>query len=113
MATITSPLDYAMLPAFAILALGSASSIQSSMSLVGQEAPNAERGAIIGVNGLFGAIGIMVGTLVGGWLFDNWAPYGPFVLIGIAQSTLLVFAIIVRQVAPGPIFAESRLKPSD
>jgi len=108
MGLITSPLDYAMLPAFAILALGSSSSIQSSMSLVGQEAPKTERGAIIGMNGLFGAIGIMVGTLVGGWLFDTWAPYGPFVLIGIAQTILLVLAIIVRCVAPGPIFAQPR-----
>ncbi len=109
MATITSPLDYAMLPAFALLALGSASSIQSSMSLVGQEAPETERGAIIGMNGLFGSIGIMGGVLAGGWLFDNWAPYGPFVLIGVAQSILLVLAIIVRRVAPGPVFAGSRL----
>ncbi len=108
MGLITSPLDYAMLPAFAILALGSSSSIQSSMSLVGQEAPKTERGAIIGMNGLFGAIGIMLGTLVGGWLFDTWAPYGPFVLIGIAQTILLVLAIIVRCVAPGPIFAQPR-----
>ena len=54
----------------------------------------------------------MVGTLAGGWLFDNWAPYAPFVLIGIVQSILLVLAIIVRRVAPGPIFAEPRLKPA-
>jgi len=102
MGIITSPLDYAMWPAFMLLALGSSSSIQSAQSLIGQEAPKTERGAILGVNGLFGAIGIMIITLVGGWLFDIWAPYAPFVLVGATKLVLVIYAIIVRLVAPGP-----------
>ena len=102
MGIITSPLDYAMWPAFMLLALGSSSSIQSAQSLIGQEAPKTERGAILGVNGLFGAIGIMIITLVGGWLFDIWAPYAPFVLVGATKLVLVIYAVIVRLVAPGP-----------
>jgi len=108
MGFITSPLDYWMLPAFIILALGSSSAMQSSVSLVGQEAGKEERGAIIGTLGLFGAVGILIGTLVGGYLFDNWAPYGPFVFIGAIQVVLLIFAIVVRLVAPGEDYIKSQ-----
>ena len=108
MGLITSPLDYWMLPAFIILALGSSSAMQSSVSLVGQEARKEERGAVIGTLGLFGAIGILIGTLVGGYLFDNWAPYGPFVFIGAIQVVLLIFAIVVKLVAPGEDYIKSQ-----
>ncbi len=112
MGIITSPLDYRMLPAFIILALGSSSAMQSSMSLVGQEAPKAERGAIIGTLGMFGAIGILISVSVGGYLFDVWAPYGPFVFVGAIQVVLLILTIVVRVVAPGPdVLKSHQMKP--
>ena len=98
---ITSPLDLAMLPAFLLMAIGQTSVICASVTLIGQEALTKERGAVIAMNGFFGAIGIMVAFAVGGRLFDSWAPYGPFVMIGLLQLVLCVLAFVVRLASPG------------
>ena len=47
MSLITSPLDFAMLPYFVLIALGSGFMMKSSLSLVGQEAPVKERGSVM------------------------------------------------------------------
>lgn len=101
MALVSSPLDLAMWPAFALLGAGQLSALFSSQGLIGQEAPEKERGSIVGVFGLCGAIGILFATGVGGRLFDSIAPAAPFVVMGIANVILLVWAIIVRLKAPG------------
>jgi hypothetical protein len=50
---------------------------------------------------MFGAIGILVFSRLGGIAFDEWGPWAPFVLAGAYQGTLLILATIVRIVAPG------------
>jgi MFS family permease len=101
MSMITSPLDFAMVPYFIVIALGSSFMMKSSLSLIGQEAPVRERGSIIAMNSICGAIGILVFLGIGGRLFDAWAPWAPFVLAGGYQVLLLVVAVIIRFVAPG------------
>ncbi len=108
MGIITSPLDFAMIPFFILISLGSSFMIKASIALVGQEAPPKERGAIIATNGMFGALGILVLALVGGRLFDAWGPWAPFVIAGAYQSVLFVAAILVRIYAPGPQLIEKR-----
>jgi len=98
---ITSPLDYAMLPYFIVISLGSSFMMKSSLSLVGQEAPVSERGSVIAMNSMCGSVGILVFTLVGGRLFDSWAPWAPFAMVGAYQVVLLIAAVIIRFVAPG------------
>ncbi len=101
MTLITSPLDFAMVPYFVLIALGTSFMMKSSLSLVGQEAPARERGSVIAMNSICGAIGILVFLPIGGRLFDSWAPWAPFVLAGSYQVFLLVAAIVIRIVAPG------------
>jgi MFS family permease len=101
MAFVTSPLDYAMFPFFIILTIGSGSAIMASIGLVGQEAERKERAAVIGVNGMFGALGILIFSYFGGIWFDEWRPAGPFIVLGALQVVLLLAAAIVRLVAPG------------
>jgi MFS family permease len=101
MAFVTSPLDFAMAPFFIVIALGSSWIMKASLSLIGQEAKPQERGSVIATNGMFGAIGVMVLTLIGGRLFDAWGPWAPFVVAGIYQAILLIVAIVIRIVAPG------------
>jgi MFS family permease len=101
MGIITSPLDFAMAPYFIVISLGSGFMMKSSLSLVGQEAPIAERGSVLATSGMFGAIGILIFTKWGGVLFDEWGPWAPFVLAGAYQTVLLVVAVIIRITAPG------------
>ncbi len=98
---LTSPLDFSMWPFFVVISLGSSFMMKSSLSLVGQEAKASERGSVIAMNSMCGAIGILLFTVIGGRLFDAYAPWAPFVLAGIYQTILLVVAVIVRIVAPG------------
>ena len=98
---LTSPLDFAMVPFFMVISLGSSFMMKSSLSLLGQEAPVSERGSVIAMSSMCGAFGIMVFTLIGGRLFDSVAPWAPFVLAGTYQVLLLIAAVIIRIVAPG------------
>jgi MFS family permease len=75
--------------------------MKSSLSLLGQEAPVAERGSVIAMSSMCGAVGILVFTLVGGRLFDAYAPWAPFVLAGAYQVVLLIVAVIIRFKSPG------------
>ncbi len=101
MGLITSPLDFSMWPFFVLIVWGSGFMMKSSLSLVGQEAPIRERGSVIAMSGMCGAIGILIFSKWGGIAFDAWGPWAPFVMAGAYQSVLLVFAIIVRIVSPG------------
>jgi MFS family permease len=101
MAFITSPLDFAMWPFFVVITWGSGFMMKSSLSLIGQEAPIKQRGSVIATFGMFGAIGILVFSRLGGIAFDEWGPWAPFVLAGAYQGALLILATIVRIVAPG------------
>lgn len=93
---ITDPTQNIMYLAAVILGMGEVNAVLAAQGLVAQEAPKEHRGAIIGVFGTFGAIGILLAAKTGGWLFDNWMPAGPFVLMGIANATLFFIAIGVR-----------------
>jgi len=101
MYVITSPLDFAMVPYFIVIALGSSFMMKASLSLVGQEAKVAERGSVLAMFGMFGAVGILVFTKWGGILFDAWGPWAPFVMAGAYQVILLGVAAVVRTIAPG------------
>lgn len=96
MGFITSPLDFNMLPAFALLSVGQISAIIASVTLVGQEADPAERGSVIAMNGWCGAVGILLAAAIGGRLFDRVGPASPFVAIGIVQLLLSAIAVAVR-----------------
>jgi MFS family permease len=107
MGLISSPLDNAMLPFFVLLAIGQGSAIIASVTLIGQEASAAERGTIIATNAWFGAVGILIATLLGGYLFDAIGPSAPFVMLGIFQAFVFVYAVMVRITAPGLVAVKS------
>lgn len=108
MGIITSPLDFAMIPYFLIISLGSSFMLKASLGLIGQEAPPRERASVIAMNGWCGALGILIFTVVGGRLFDAVGPWAPFVLAGVYQVFLLIAAIIIRMVAPGMSVEEQK-----
>ncbi|MCY3989157.1 MAG: hypothetical protein OXF94_11280 [Gammaproteobacteria bacterium] len=62
---------------------------------MGKEAPVRGRGAVIGLFSFFGAVGIMMSGVFGGWLFDNWAAYGPFVMVGCGNVVVFTLALLL------------------
>ena len=106
MGLITSPLDWAMMPYFIIMTMGTSGMVVASLGLIGQEAKPAERGSVIAMNSLWGAIGILILSAGGGRLFDAVGPSAPFVVAGAVQGVLLIAAIIIRIVAPGETVTE-------
>ena len=93
--SIDDPLGSGMYLAAAFMGIGEMSAILASQSLVGQVAGDRGRGAVIGVFSMFGAVGILMSTFVGGILFDSWKPSAPYLIVGIADAVLAFFAFTV------------------
>lgn len=96
---ISDPTQPIMYGAAIILGMGEINAVLAAQALIGQEAPKDGRGAVVGVFGFFGAIGILLAASIGGYLFDAWMPAGPFVLMGVANAILVIIAVSVRILA--------------
>lgn len=96
MGLIPDPTMPIAMAAGALLGIGQMSGILASQVLIGQEAPGPIRGAVVGMAGFFGAVGILVISKAGGIVFDAWRPGAPFLLMAGANALLLVFAVWVR-----------------
>ena len=79
----------------ALLGLGEIFANISAISLIGSAAPAKGRGAVIGGFSFFGAIGILLVAVIGGWLFDNVGPTAPFTMVGFANLSLLILSLVL------------------
>jgi len=70
--------------------------IITSGVLIAEQAPDRLRGSVVGVFTLTGAIGILVASVAGGYLFDHWMKTGPFVFFGLISAAVLVWALLLR-----------------
>ena len=93
---LENPLSNAMYFAAAFVGAGEMAANISATSLIGKEASERGRGAVLGLFSLFGAIGIMVVGVVVGWLFDNWKPVGPFLYMAASNATLFLITLLAR-----------------
>lgn len=91
---LDNPLGWEMYVAAAFVGAGEMGANISATSLIGKEAPDRGRGAVLGLFSLFGAVGIMVVGLIGGWLFDNWRPVGPFLYMAASNVVMLMLALL-------------------
>ena len=98
---VDDPLDRANIPFFMLLGLGQVAAFLGSTTLIGKEAPAEKRGAIIGAFSVFGALGILVMSGVGGSLFDRIDPRAPFMVLGFMNLVVMLSAIYVRMKASG------------
>jgi predicted MFS family arabinose efflux permease len=85
---VGDPLLPAAIPFFVLLGIGQISAFLGAQTIIGKEAPEAVRGSVIGLFNFFGAVGILILTGVGGWLFDNVGPWAPFFLVGILNGVI-------------------------
>ena len=80
----------------AMMGVAEISAFVSSQALVGERAEPTRRGAIIGLFGVAGAIGILVGTAGGGWLYAQFGPSTPFVLFGCLNGLVCLWSLRVK-----------------
>ena len=92
---VTDPFTTGMIVCAVLIGLGEIGCIITSGVLVAQQAPESHRGAVIGFFTLSGAVGILVASVVGGYLFDAWRPSGPFVFFSGAALVVLAWAMLV------------------
>ncbi|WP_373507349.1 MFS transporter [Thiocapsa sp.] len=81
---------------FILLGIGQISVFLGGQSLIGQEAPAGQRGSVLGAFNVAGAIGILLITPVGGYLFDRLDPRAPFVVVGVINVMLVFASLYVR-----------------
>jgi MFS family permease len=89
---IRDPLVTWIYPGSVLLGIGQMSVTLASQTLLGQEAPQATRGAVVGTYSICGAAGIMFVTSIGGRIYDAIDPTAPFVLVGLSNAVLAIVA---------------------
>jgi len=110
MGFIDDPTTQEARPLVIILGIGQISAFFGSASLIGQEAPLAQRGSVLGGFNVMAAIGILVCSVVGGRIFDTVSPSSTFLLIGIINGFVFILALIVRLKSPGQMPEKSKNK---
>lgn len=78
-----------------LVGMGQMSVIISVTGLLGQESPVDARGAVIGLAGFCGSVGILTTSLAGGYLFDYWHISAPIILVGLANCAIGLLALKV------------------
>ena len=93
---IDNPLGDGIFICAMLIGLGEISGVIASGVLIAQQAPIIIRGSVIGIFNLYGAVGILIATGVGGQLFDNWRLQGPFLLFSFFSVIVVIWGLIVR-----------------
>lgn len=93
---IDDPFSSSILLPAVLLGMGESSTIIAGNALIGQSAPAAVRGSVLGSFALCGALGILIATSLGGRVFDWIAPGAPFLQMGIINALVLSAALYVR-----------------
>ncbi|NND36744.1 MAG: MFS transporter [Gammaproteobacteria bacterium] len=78
-----------------LIGMGEMSANLASLTLIGSEAPEKGRGAVIGMFSLCGAIGILSIAKFGGYLSGLYGTIAPFLLVAFANAVVMVFALAV------------------
>lgn len=65
----------------------------SSQVLIAHSSPKDVRGSTSGFFGIFASIGIIIGTRLGGHLFDVWSPGAPFFIFGILNALTAIAGV--------------------
>jgi len=94
---VSDPYDMStMLPATFVLGVGEISAIVAGNALLGEQSPARIRGAVVGVFGFIGTLGILFATLIGGQLFDKLYYAAPFTMMAAVNAIIAIWALFLR-----------------
>lgn len=88
------PNDIKVLVAISIASFGIYGLLTIGYVLVNKNCGHKARGAVMGINCLFGACGILVVAKLGGFLFDHLHKSSPFIGSGICSFILFLLILI-------------------
>lgn len=92
---IEDPFSVGSIISLIFIGMAEVGCIITSGVLIAEHAPDRLRGSVVGVFTLTGAIGILIASVVGGYLFDHWLKSGPFVFFGLISFVVLMWALVV------------------
>ncbi len=94
---VENPFSMGAIIALILIGMAEVGCIITSGVLIAEHAPDRLRGSVVGVFTLTGAIGILIASVVGGYLFDHWLKSGPFVFFGLISFAVLLWALVLRR----------------
>jgi MFS family permease len=97
---VSDPFSGSAIFCLILIGMAEVGCIITSGVLIAEQAPDRLRGSVVGIFTLTGAIGILIASVVGGYLFDNWLHSGPFVFFGGISALVFIWAMILRSRAP-------------
>ncbi len=93
---LEDPFSLATMLCLVLIGMAEVGCIITSGVLIAERAPDHIRGSVVGVFTLTGAVGILIASVVGGYLFDLWTMTGPFIFFGAVASLVLIWAVLLR-----------------
>ncbi len=96
-ALISDPFGGAMIAVVILIGLGEIGGIITSGVWIAQQTNEQTRGAVIGIFNLSGAVGILISSVAGGFLFDHWRAAGPFVFVGLCALAVMIGGLLMRR----------------
>ena len=89
---VSNPLLPTSLAFFVLLGIGQISAFLGAQTVIAKEAPEDMRGSVIGVFNFCGAVGILILSVLGGYLYDRIGPWAPFFVVGSLNGVIALLA---------------------
>jgi MFS family permease len=77
------------------------SGVLTGGALIAQQAPANVRGSVMGFYGFCGALGTMLASVLGGFLFDRWFGQAPFLMAAVLCLVIVVWGLVVYSRSKG------------
>ncbi|MCH1930394.1 MFS transporter [Shewanella sp. A25] len=106
---VRDPSATSVFPLLFVMGIAEISAFVSSQALVGEQAPAKRKGAVIGLFGVAGAVGILLATTGGGFLFAHLSPSSPFVLFGLLNSIVFIWSLLLSRPKSKPLLTEQNV----
>ena len=94
---IKNPLGGMMIVLGLFIGFVQTSGVVTGGALIAQQSPEDVRGSVMGFYGFCGALGTMITSLAGGWIFDGWLYQGPFVFIAVLCAGVAVWGLFISR----------------
>jgi MFS family permease len=98
---ITNPLSGMMIILGLFIGFVQISGVLTGGALIAQQAPANVRGSVMGFYGFCGALGTMLASVLGGFLFDRWFGQAPFLMAAVLCLVIVVWGLVVYSRSKG------------